>query len=392
MTAQLNSLSYKAGFSYDWHKTYDENYDSGPKCGLSEEDWRKIDSFRKELDSKLPKRKFLGFTVNSTLGIAAGPLLNHKYVNHYYRLGFDMPVQKTVRSVFTKAHPFPNVMLINVDHQLSDSEIGSRTVARLDARQERLSITNSFGMPSKSVEEWTEDFKKTTPAEGQLKLISVVGTPPSAKGKTGCSSCVSSSHSEFQHLAEDFASLAQLGFEGGAQAVEMNFSCPNVTGKEGQIYTNAESAKEICKTAREQVGNGKKLIVKLGFYKDYDNMAGVLEAVTDYADGVCAINTIPLEIVDENGVQAMPGEGRLRSGVCGYAIRDLALRTINDFAVVRKNLGRDFAIIGVGGITQPQDALEFFEFGADAIQIATGAMWDQLLGMKIKTLLLEKTR
>ncbi|MBS3070533.1 hypothetical protein J4220_03435 [Candidatus Micrarchaeota archaeon] len=38
----------KAGFSYDWHKAYDENYDSGPFCNLAEDDWKKIDSFRKE--------------------------------------------------------------------------------------------------------------------------------------------------------------------------------------------------------------------------------------------------------------------------------------------------------------------------------------------------------
>ena len=380
-------MTAKAGFSYDWHKAYDENYDSGPFSNLAEDDWKKIDSYRKELDSKLPKRKFLGYTVNSTLGIAAGPLLNHRFVNHYARLGFDMPVQKTVRSVLTKVHPFPNVLLINVDHQLSENEIGSRTVAKLDAKQENLSITNSFGMPSKSVEEWREDFKKVKLGEGQLKLISVVGTPPSAKGKAGCSSCVSSSHSEFQHLADDYAALAQLCFEGGAQAVEMNFSCPNVTGKEGQIYTNVDSAREICKAARAQVGNGKKLIVKLGFYKDYGNLAAVLEAVTAYVDGVTAINTIPLEIVDEKGVQAMPGEGRLRSGVCGFAIRDLAVRTVSNFAEVRKKLGRDFAITGVGGITRPQDALEFYDAGADAVQIATGAMWDQLLGLKIKLLL-----
>ncbi len=387
---ELNSLSLKAGVSYDWHKTYDENYDAGPQCGLGEGDWKKIGEYREFLNSKLPKKKFLGFTINSTVGIAAGPLLNHKFVSHYARLGFDMPVQKTVRSTFTKVHPFPNVLMVNINHQISESEIGSRTVARLDTKQERLSITNSFGMPSKSIEEWTEDFKKTKPAEGQLKLISVVGTPPSDKGKAGCVSCSSKNHSEFQHLAEDFAALAQLGFEAGAQAVEMNFSCPNVTGKEGQIYTSVESAKEICKTAREQVGEGKKLIAKLGFYKDYDNMAAVLEAVTDYVDGVCAINTIPLEIVDEKGMQAMPGEGRLKSGVCGFAIKNLALRTINDFAVVRKKLGRDFAIIGVGGITQPEDALEFYEFGADAVQIATGVMWDQLLGLKIKRLLIER--
>src|SRR3989344_9216842 len=176
--AELNSLSEKAGFSYDWKKTYDENYDFGPYCGLSTEDFASVDSIRKELDSKNPKRKFLGFTVNAPIGIAAGPLLNSKFVNLYARLGLDMPVQKTVRSVATKVHPFPNVMLVHIDHQLEENEAGSRTVGRLDAEQKQLSITNSFGMPSKAIEEWQEDFKKLRLNEGQVKRISVVGTPP----------------------------------------------------------------------------------------------------------------------------------------------------------------------------------------------------------------------
>jgi dihydroorotate dehydrogenase len=338
---------------------------------LSHEDWSRIDSIRKELDSKIPKTKFLGFTVNAPIGVAAGPLLNHKFVNHYARLGFDMPEQKTVRSVATKVHPFPNVLLVNIDHQLQENEVGSRTVGRLDAEQKQLSITNSFGMPSKSIEEWQEDFKKVKPAEGQLKMISVVGTPS-------------------KPLPEDFAFLAQLGFEAGAQVVELNFSCPNVVGAEGMVYCYPTPAKEICKKVREQVGSGKKILAKLGHYNDRETMRGVLEGITEFVDGVCAINTIPLEIVDENGNQAMPGAGRLRSGVCGFAIKSMALHTVKSMVEEREKMGRDFAIVGVGGITIAQDALEFFGEGADAVQIATGAMWDQMLGLKIKLALSQR--
>ncbi|MFH1056910.1 MAG: hypothetical protein V1717_03905 [Candidatus Micrarchaeota archaeon] len=370
--AELEALSSKAGFSYDWCKPYDENYDFGPYCGLNESDLARVDAFRTELDSKIPKKRFLGFTVNAPIGIAAGPLLNHKFVNHYARLGFDMPVQKTVRSVETKVHPFPNVLLVNLNKQLSDKDIGSRVTGKLEQKQEHLSITNSFGMPSKSVEEWISDFKKVYPREGQLKMISVVGTPS-------------------KPLPEDFAQLAQLCFEAGAQAVELNFSCPNVVGAEGMVYCYPTPAKEICKTVREQVGSEKKILAKLGYYAGRENMHEVLEGITEFVDGVCAINTIPLEIVDENGSQAMPGAGRLRSGVCGFAIKNLALKTVGGLVEERESLGRDFAIVGVGGITEAKDALEFLDAGADAVQIATGAMWDQMLALKIKLLLSERS-
>ena len=375
--SELDSLSAKAGFSYDWKKTYDDNYDQGPFSSLEEGDWAKIDSYRRNLDSKIAKRKFLGFTVNSTLGIAAGPLLNHKFINNYYRLGFDQPIQKTVRSIFTKTHPYPNVLLVDLSRQLKREDIGTRIVGKSDAENEKLSITNSFGMPSKNVSEWQDDFKRTKPADGQLRVISVVGIPDKE-------------NATIQSFAEDYAQCAQLAFEAGAQIVELNFSCPNVKGKEGQVYTNAETAKEVCKAVRAQIGNGNKFTAKLGFYADDAVLAKSIEGITDYADGVAAINTIPLEIVNENGTQAMPGEGRLRSGVCGFAIKTLALETVSKIVSQREKLGRDFAISGVGGITQAQDALDFYEAGADAIQIATGAMWDQLLGLKIKLLLAQK--
>lgn len=379
MQEELEKLSAKAIPSYDWLKTYDDNYDYGPFTNFSEEDWLEIDSMRKQLDAKLPKKRFLGFNVNSTIGIAAGPLLNHNYVNYYSRLGFDWPMQKTVRSISTPVHPFPNILFLDLHERLQESSAGGKALALKAKASNKMTITNSFGMPSKSVDEWRADFSKTKPSEGQLKVISVVGTPP-AKGK-----CVPDK--EFSVFAEDFASLAQLAFEDGAQVVEMNFSCPNVTSSEGSLYSNPESAKKICRTVREQVGEGKKILVKIGHYSNEETLAKAIEAITSYADGVSAINTIPMQVFDAEGKQALPGEGRLKSGVCGYAIKELALKTIKGVKAQREKLGRGFAIAGVGGILEPSDARDFYDAGAEAIQIATGAMWDPLLALKTKLLL-----
>ena len=84
--------------TYDTTRAYDENFASGPTYSgpfpaLPEP---------KELYS------FLGFRLASPIGIPAGPLLNSAYIDLYGKLGWDVPVYKTVRSIPRACHPAPN--------------------------------------------------------------------------------------------------------------------------------------------------------------------------------------------------------------------------------------------------------------------------------------------
>jgi dihydroorotate dehydrogenase (NAD+) catalytic subunit len=88
--------------------------------------------------------------------------------------------------------------------------------------------------------------------------------------------------------------------------------------------------------------------------------------------------------VDATGAQALPGEGRLRSGVCGHAIKWAGLGMTKKLARLRDELGLNFSIIGVGGMGSRADYEEYREAGADAVMSATSAMWNPLLAQEIK--------
>jgi dihydroorotate dehydrogenase len=106
------------------------------------------------------------------------------------------------------------------------------------------------------------------------------------------------------------------------------------------------------------------------------------------AAGLAAINTIPANVVDSEGKQALPGQGRLVSGICGAAIKPAGLAMIKNLQQARQELGlskEQFVIVGVGGIMTTADAFEYYQNGADSIQSGTGAMWNPELAQQIKS-------
>ena len=100
-------------------------------------------------------------------------------------------------------------------------------------------------------------------------------------------------------------------------------------------------------------------------------------------DGIVAINTIPADVVDATGGQALPGKGRLRSGVCGSGIRWAGLSMTERLVRLRAEMGMHFAIVGVGGVNCTGDYHAYRKAGADAVMSATGAMWNPLLAEQI---------
>jgi dihydroorotate dehydrogenase len=88
-------------------------------------------------------------------------------------------------------------------------------------------------------------------------------------------------------------------------------------------------------------------------------------------------------VVDEDGKQALPGAGRLKSGICGASIKQAGLDMVGRIAQIREELKQDFAIIGVGGVMTPDDYTEYRQRGADVVQSATGAMWNANLAYEI---------
>lgn len=350
---------------YDIYKTYDQNFDLGP-TGLKK--------LKKPLFKKTkPKYSFLGFPINFPFGIPAGPLLNSKFIKAAFDFGFAVPVYKTVRADSFPCHPYPNVMYVN----MPKAELHPQTTPRLTAISKlpsslsKINITNSFGVPSKTPKAWQKDVKKAKSYEktGQLLILSFMGTVK--KNQTQ------------EEFVNDFAKAAKLAKQTGVKAIEANLSCPNI-GNEGLVCYNLNATEEIAKAIREQIGE-TPLILKVGYYKNYKDIEEISRIANKYANAISSINTLQVEVVDKKGNQALPGPNRLRSGVCGSSIKWAGLEMVKKLNKVRKVKKYKLEIVGVGGVMNAKDFLEYRKAGADLVQSATGAMWNPYLAYEIST-------
>jgi dihydroorotate dehydrogenase len=360
----------KTPSTYNINLSYDDNYIAGPTFSGAL-------PVLSELNRHLTPVEFLGYDLNSTLGVPAGPLLNSAYIKLYADLGFDVLTYKTVRSAAHPSHPYPNICAVTATpEQLYTTDKPSLCTLPDDSGAlESLSITNSFGMPSRPTEIWQADVAKALAGlhEGQLLVVSVVGTAKS--GGT------------LQDFADDFAFTAKLAKEAGAHAVEANLSCPNVQGAEGSLYQNPSAVAVVSKALKRELGS-LPFMLKIGFLPEPAKVKAVVHAaVSNGANGIAAINTIPAKVYDSEGKQALPGEGRLVSGICGAAIKPAGLEMTRLLLQARTELGLtpvDFAIVGVGGVMTARNAEEYYELGADGVQSGTGAMWNPYLAQEYK--------
>lgn len=343
---------------YDIQKTYEENYQNGPF----------FDGEMPVLPATEPAHKLLDFEVNSRLGVPAGPLLNSHWCDVYAQLGFDIPVYKTVRSVERACHPAPNCVFLDTPKQFIRSDIGTEMISgsrpQLD---EEITITNSFGVPSLSPEVWMKDIEAGNQkmGKGQLMIVSVNGTPGLAE----------------RDLVEDYGYVAAMAKEAGSKVIEVNYSCPNLGGsKEGALFSDPENSALVSKKIRESIGD-TPLLIKLG-WMPVEQLEKVIEANRPYVDGFAAINTIPRKVLAPNGEQALPGEGRLSSGTCGYAIGHLAEEVTRNLIDLRTKWKDDFVICSVGGMMTAEDLHRRLDMGADLVMSATAAMWDPYLAQK----------
>ena len=335
---------------YDIHKTYTENAEQGPF-----------------FSGAIPKRHpvkpvdFLGFEINSPIGVPAGPLLNARWIALAAKLGYDVPTYKTIRSYAHPSHALPNVVYVK-----PVAENRAVAVKALPEHLEELSITNSFGNPSKSPDFLLEDIAKANASlgKGQVMIVSVYGTPDQGVS-----------------LADDFVRAAVLAREAGAKIVEANFSCPNVEKAGGCLYMSAGTVLDFVRKLKGAVGT-IPLLIKVGLFENEAQMRDVfLAAARGGADGICGINTISMEVVDAQGHAAL-GEKRRTGGVCGGSIRKRALDFMHQASRLIKKEKLGLTLLGCGGIAKPEHFEEFLAAGASIAMTATGMMWDPYLALR----------
>lgn len=173
--------------------------------------------------------------------------------------------------------------------------------------------------------------------------------------------------------ADEFIAMAaKIGREPGLAAVELNLSCPNVAHGT-DFATNPEITHRIVRGCRDVCPH--PIIAKLT--PNVTDIAVIAKAAADAgADTISCINTYVGIAIDWR--KRKPILGNINGGLSGPAIKPLALRCVWQCAKLKA-----VPVIGVGGIANINDVMEFLVAGASAVQLGTVNFYDPTAAQRI---------
>ena len=347
--------------AYDIAQSYQWNYEHAP-----------FETPRVEVPEIAGPWNFCGIPVNSPLGVPAGPLLNSRWILYYAALGFDVLTYKTVRSSFRESYELPNLLPVRAD---SLDREGMEVAAAGDSADVR-TWAISFGMPSKDPAVWRADVECARKGmhAGQVLVVSVVASP-----QPGWS---------IEQVAVDFARCALWATESGAQAIEANLSCPNVCTQEGDLYLSPAASRAVATAIRSEIA-GLPLILKIGLFPRREQAQALVESVDGIADALSTTNSITATV---KGSAGEPLFGGLKRGVGGAAISSRCLAEAQMLTQIIADRGSRLRLISVGGVASANDVRSRLDAGAHHVQIATAAMLDPLVAIRIREQLAHEER
>ncbi|MGQ9507378.1 MAG: dihydroorotate dehydrogenase [Candidatus Bathycorpusculaceae bacterium] len=204
--------------------------------------------------------------------------------------------------------------------------------------QANCGLINAMGLPNPGIEEFANEISEAKNVLDIPLIVSVYG-----------------------FTAEEYAIVAKKAVAAGADAVELNVSCPHVRETGSEIGQKPEILKEVVRKVKSVAP--KPVFVKLS--PNVTNIAEIAEAAVNAgADAITAINTVKAMAIDVE--TAKPILSNKVGGLSGPAIKPIALRCIYEIYERVKA-----PIIGCGGITNWRDVVEFLLAGASTVQIGT---------------------
>ncbi len=174
---------------------------------------------------------------------------------------------------------------------------------------------------------------------------------------------------------DDYAECAaRINALDNIPAIELNISCPNVKQGGMAFGVTCEGAASVVRAVRARYD--KTLIVKLS--PNVTNIADIAKAVeAEGADSVSLINTLMGMAIDIEKRRSLLSIGT--GGLSGPAVKPVALRMVWQVAKAVK-----IPVVGLGGICNARDAIEFLMAGATAIEIGTANFLDPAVTIKVR--------
>ncbi|MCP4194944.1 MAG: dihydroorotate dehydrogenase [Planctomycetaceae bacterium] len=211
-------------------------------------------------------------------------------------------------------------------------------------------LLNSIGLDNDGIDAFVEHHLPYLKTIGCPLVVSVAGT-----------SC-----EDFQYLAR------KLNEYEGVSAIELNVSCPNVSGG-----VDFGSNPQLCHEVVSGVRASTEIPILAKLTPNVANIGAVAKAAEDAgADGLTVINTLLGMAVDWR--RQKPMLGNVMGGLSGPAIKPVALR-----CVYQVSQAVSIPVVGVGGIATLDDVMEFLVAGATAIQLGTVNFYDPTISMRI---------
>ncbi|RLF20820.1 MAG: dihydroorotate dehydrogenase [Thermoprotei archaeon] len=199
-------------------------------------------------------------------------------------------------------------------------------------------LINAMGLPNPGIEHFVDEIRRAKSILTVPLIVSIAGSTPD----------------EFQYIAEAVRNT-------GADAIELNLSCPHVSKVGMDVGSDPDLVYEIVKEVRRVVDI--PILAKLSAM--VPNIVEIGRAAIEAgASGLVAINTIRAMAIDVYARR--PILSNLFGGLSGPAIRPIAVRCVYELYEELKA-----PIIGVGGVLSWRDALEFILAGATAVGIGT---------------------
>ncbi|MDY0137164.1 MAG: dihydroorotate dehydrogenase [Thiomicrospira sp.] len=175
---------------------------------------------------------------------------------------------------------------------------------------------------------------------------------------------------------EEYAEVCKRFNDTDLSGLEINISCPNVKKGGAAFGNDPDMAAKVVEACR--VNTTKPLIVKLS-PNQTDIAEGARRVIEAGADALSAINTLMGMSININSWR--PDLGNNQGGLSGPAIKPVALLRVHQVYQVAKQ--HNIPIIGLGGISCAEDAIEFFLAGASMVAVGTALAKDPLLIKKM---------
>jgi len=213
-------------------------------------------------------------------------------------------------------------------------------------------MINSVGLQGPGVSAWLEEDLPALVASGARVVASIWG-----------------------RTVDEFARAASLLADAPSQvvAVEVNASCPNLEDRRRLFAHSATATAEVVEAAA--AANRPRWAKLSPNTYDLPEVAGA--AVAAGAEAVTVANTVLGMVIDVEDRRPLLGAGR--GGLSGPAIRPVSVRAVYD----THDAYPDLPIVGVGGVSGGNDALEFLLAGASAVQVGTATFADPRAPLRV---------